>query len=153
MTAINSTGGKCPSCGADVLKEYSSPIRTCKKCGQQYHDKRFKELAISGIPEKNLSYKQSLIMAALGVICVLVFGIPTYFSITRSGYYYTGVVAMLITGFIMLIMSIIDAVTIKTGIKKKGYEKKLALSEERLSNRAYAQQLADLGYNVPDKYL
>ena len=36
---------------------------------------------------------------------------------------------------------------------KQSIEKKRADSEQRLSDRAYAQQLADLGYNVPDKYL
>ena len=35
----------------------------------------------------------------------------------------------------------------------RGIEKKRADSEQRLMDRAYAQQLADLGYNVPNKYL
>ena len=53
---------RCSECGKKLLeydtasiKRYKSPIKECKKCGREYIDPRYHEIAAEGIPEDEFS--------------------------------------------------------------------------------------------------
>lgn len=159
MTDIKETGGKCPSCGKAISgynpasRDYGSPIRTCKSCGQQYLDTRYIELAVLPPAARDLTPKAGLKVALLGLVLFLAAGALTLNAIRSHGSYPAKGLIVFILSPILIIYGIIDSIRVKTGAKQKSLDKKREESEQRLMDRAYAQQLASLGFDVPDKYL
>ena len=159
MTDIQSTNGKCPNCGKPISNynasstDYGSPIRTCKCCGQKYLDRRYRELAIEEPWASDLKASTGVKTALMGLVILAVSGGFTLFTLHFRGYYYKKMALVAILSLLVIGYGIFDAIRVKTGGKAKSIEKKRADSEQRLMDRAYAQQLADLGYNVPNKYL
>ena len=159
MTDIQSTGGKCPSCGSPISNynkastDYGTPIRTCKRCGQPYLDRRYRELAFEEPWASDLKASTGVKTALMGLFILAVSVGFNLLTLHFRGYYYKKMAFVSILSLLVIGYGIFDAVRVKTGAKAKIIEKKRADSEQRLSDRAYAQQLADLGYNVPDKYL
>lgn len=159
MTDIQSTNGKCPSCGKPVSgynpssRDYGSPIRTCRSCGQQYLDSRYIELAVEPPAARDLTASTGIKIALMGLFILAVSGGFTLFTLHFRGYYYKKMLLVAILSLLVIGYGIIDAIRVKTGAKQKSLDKKRAESEQRLTDREYARQLADLGYNVPDKYL
>lgn len=159
MAQILPTNGKCPYCGKEIsgyspaARDYGSPIRTCRKCNQNYLDSRFIELAVEEPAPRDLSATAGLKIALIGAAFFLASVGYTLFAIYSSGVYSLKVVIIAICGVVLLIYGIIDSIRVKTGAKMKSLEKKRALSEQRLMDKAYAHRLYELGYNVPEKYL
>lgn len=143
----------CPHCRSRQSEPenrwcYGSPIRTCSKCHGEFWDKRYTELAISGIPENQLSVKRNLILILMGIGFVAV---GYLLSIMRGGWNIKSSVIS-IGGGIIALCFIIDIISILTGTKLRKLEKLRSQSEERLKNYEYSERLADLGNNVPNEY-
>ena len=159
MPQIQQTNGSCPCCGKPISnynassRDYGTPIRKCKCCGQQYLDRRYIELAVEPPDPRDLSAAAGLKIALIGLGMFVVSGGFTFFTIHFRGYYYRKMALAAILSVVVMIFGIIDSIRTKTGAKQKSLDKKKEASEQRLMDRAYAQQLAELGYNVPDKYL
>lgn len=143
----------CPHCQSRQSEPenrwcYGSPIRTCPKCHGEFLDKRYTELAVSGIPEKQLSVKRDLIFILIGLGFIAV---GFLLSIIRGGWNIKSSVISIDGGF-MALCFIVDVISILTGSKLKKLEKLKGQSEERLRNYEYAEKLVNLGYNVPNEY-
>lgn len=133
--------------------QYGTPIKTCKKCGGVYLDPNFHEIAIDGFPPDEFSIKKGVKSALLGagifLICAIIFVCELLFS--DRIHIYPPILAVM--GIIIIITSIVDIIKIKSGAKTGEMEKLRYESVLRLKNPLYAQQLRDIGYNVPAEYL
>ena len=152
------TGGNCPYCKAKIFFYYEeewlygSPIRTCKKCGKNYVDDRYHEIAVEGIGPNALSIRWNGIgMLILLGIFLIAFLIHFYevshktFSLEPCG--------IMVIALICILFFIIDSIRILTGAKAKKLEKLRRESVKRLRNWSYAKELEELGYMVPEEYL
>lgn len=159
MDTIQTTNGSCPVCGKNIpgynasASYNGSPIRTCGRCGNIYLDRRYHELAAENIPENELKVSKGLKIFALGLALLLFSGGFTLYTIYFSGYYYMKVMIIIVMSVVIMIFGIVDMIRTATGAKLRKLEKERTESEQRLMNRDYARQLAELGYNVPDRYL
>lgn len=153
--------GTCPYCKTKLFTYnqnqlkwlYGSPIRPCKKCKRNFIDIRYHEIAIEGIELGTFSIKKAiksaLILAAISFISYLLL----YYERHYQEYYHPQFYAIIIVSAIGALFMIFDAIKIITGIKKKKIEKLQNESITRLKDKSYAQQLAGLGYPVPNEYL
>lgn len=150
--------GTCPKCGEKTREQsnafaYGSPIRFCSRCKQEYLDRRFREVAISGFDTKSTSAayygKCFLALLALSVLS----GGWLYFTIHYKGYYHTLAVALVIVGIIGTIGSLVLALWVKLGFAKKSNDRYLEESKRRLRNPAYVAKLQEYGYIIPAEYL
>ena len=89
----------------------------------------------------------------MGLFILVVSGGITFLTYHFKGYYYKKLAFVAILSLLVIGYGIFDAIRVKSGAKQKSLDKKRAESEQRLMNKDYAQQLADLGYNIPGKYL
>ena len=151
----------CPECGKrfiffdDDQYFYGSPVRTCKKCGNYYIDKRYHEIAIDGFRSGQLS------VTAYGIACAAgAFFIWRGIHLTR--YRLIGKtesmarilpVIFIITGAAIVLAGIFEIIMIITGKKADKLDKLKLESEMRLRNKIYAQTLKQEGYNVPKQFL
>ena len=157
---MQQTFGKCPHCGKSIaitymLNEwkYGSPIKVCKKCNQEYIDKRYHEMAIDGFSPETFDIKGTLSFLIFGVMSTIASILITAFSLWLDSSYYPMVIATGIMGILIVIGMICNLISIKTGIKQRRIEKKMLQSVERLQNKEYAHKLASLGYSVPERFL
>lgn len=159
MAKILETNGSCPYCKKRFSNynasssDFGSPIRKCRYCQKEYIDRRYHEIAVEGWNESSLNPMNSLKVAGIGLVGVLVSGGLTAYTIYTKGYYMMKGALAGILAFVVMIVGIVDFIRVKTGAKQRSIEKKKAESEERLKNREYAMILAENGYNVPEKYL
>ncbi len=153
------TDGNCPHCGKKIsgynvsVQEFGSPIRICKGCGHEYLDRRYHEAAVEGYQKSSLDIRNSCKVILLGCILLAASGLLNLHLAADGGRYSAKGLITSVLSLLILIYGIVDAVRIRTGIKRKGLEKKIAESKARLQNKVYAQQLAELGYDVPAEYL
>lgn len=149
---------KCPHCGK-MNREmcnaymYGSPIRICRKCGQKYLNRRYREPAVQGFDKRttdpNLYKKSGIICAALLVLAVVWYR----FTTRNLGYYTNYQVGFLVMLPIATVGSIIQYIRIVSGSMDKANQKFLAESEERMKDKEYVADLLANGYKVPEKYL
>ena len=158
-TQIPETDGTCPHCGKKLAGYqrgqcwYGSPIVTCKSCGKRYVDRRFHEIAVEGAVKNDLSLRRDGLVALLAVGgFAIAFGMNYHMVVTWERYSVRNVLIQALA-VVLLLFAAVDAVSILTGIKAKWVERERQASEARLRDRAYAQELADLGWSVPDQYL
>lgn len=158
--------GECPYCKHKFFYYnpneyfYGSPIRTCKKCQQQYIDKRYHEIAVEDESSKKTATTKS---AAISLVtCLLIGGFFIYRAFCLFGSYHrqgtiptNDILAIMfgIIGILCIIGGIVHFIDTLTGAAQRRMDKRLHESEERLKNRLYAQTLKSVGYSVPDKYL
>lgn len=153
------TDGNCPYCGKKIpgynasVQEFGSPIRTCKACGREYLDRRYHEAAVDGYQKSSLDIRNSCKVILLGCILLAASGLLNLHLIADGGRYSVKGLITSVLSLLILMYGILDAVRIRTGVKEKGLEKKIEESKARLQNKAYAQQLTELGYDVPAEYL
>lgn len=147
--------GGCPKCGKTEMGNmymYGSPFRKCTKCGKEYVDTRFREVAIDGFDPKSESpmfYLKGAGLMAIFLVIALVF----MKAQLDAGYVATkGKVLVGVTGFGVATMLIL-AVRNFLGFDQKLNGKALKESEKRLTNQDYVQKLVELGYKIPEKYL
>lgn len=153
---------RCKNCGKKLLAydqsstiRYKSPVKNCKKCGTRYADPRCHEIAIEGIPKDTFSIPSYVIMMIIGALIlyrgIYLFGIHQI-GVSDSFQWFLPV-AFTILGVAIVIGSIVEIISIKSGRKALKYEKLRKESEKRLSDKSYAYILQSLGYQVPEKYL
>ncbi|MEE1281164.1 MAG: hypothetical protein UHK60_02775 [Acutalibacteraceae bacterium] len=157
---MQQTFGKCPHCGKDIALnylerewKYGSPIRVCKKCNQKYLDKRYHEITVEGINPDSFNMRRIKFSLLFGVVFLLVSVLFNAYTILLKGYYHTSMVLLGLGGIMLIGYTLVDFIRIKTGAKQRSLEKVTIESVKRLQNKEYAQELASLGYNVPEKYL
>lgn len=157
---MQQTHGKCPYCGKGISLnyverewKYGSPIRVCKKCKQKYIDKRYHEIAVEGINPDAFNMKRVWFGLLIGVIALIVSAIFNTLTILLGGYYHTTMMGIGLIGILMIICMLVELISIKTGLKQHKLEKVTIESVNRLQNKEYANELASVGYNVPEKYL
>ncbi len=158
---MKQTQGACPECGHKFFvyepaqRFYGSPIRTCKKCKMQYLDTRYHEMAIEGIPKKEISKWPSFVLMFLGAFLMYrgnhlwgmeQLGTPDFMQKVLP-------TLLLVTGGIFAVGGIYELYAVLSGKKVAKMQKMLAESEERLKNPAYAQELKAMGLPVPQQYL
>ena len=155
------TNKGCPECGKrfiffnDDQYFYGSPVRTCKKCGNYYIDKRYHEIAIEGFRSGQLSCIGYSIACAVGIFFL-------WRGIHLTRYKLIGnmkpmekilPVIFIITGIAIVLIGIFEIIMILTGKKTEKLDKLKLESEMRLKNKVYAQLLKQEGYNVPKQFL
>lgn len=158
---MQQTHGACPECGHKFFvyepqqRFYGSPIRTCKKCGGKYLDVRYHELALEGVPKKEVSKIPSVVMMVLGVF--LLFRGNHLFGMKQLGtpdaMQKVLPILLLACGALFIVGGIAELISVLTGRKAAKMQKLLVESEQRLKNPAYAQELTAAGYPVPQRYL
>lgn len=159
METIQTTSGSCPVCGKKIpgynasASYNGSPIRTCAHCQNPYLDRRYHELAAENLPDNELSVSNGLKIFALGLVFLLLSGGFTICTIYFSERYYPKMIIIMVMSVVIMVFGIVDMIRTASGAKLKKLERERAESEQRLMNRDYARQLAELGYNVPDRYL
>ena len=154
---------RCPCCNKKFFyydsRQYfcGSPIRTFRKCGGSYIDKRYHELAIEGLPGSEFSKGSYLFLIALGAYVL-------YRGIHLIGYRELGMsdtavsrwllpVVFTVMGLVLIIGGIIELIRIISGSKARKWEQKRQQSVARLRNPDYAWKLKQAGYPVPEEYL
>lgn len=152
---------RCPECGKKFFFYdsrqyfYGSPLKTCKKCGKNYIDRRYHEIAVEGIPGDTFSKKAYALMSGIGAL-ILWRGIYlTKFRLLGAGEvsrWFLPVVFITI-GLVMIIGGIVEIILISSGRKAEKFERLKFESEERLRDRSYAWTLKQEGYNVSEQYL
>lgn len=149
----------CPSCnklvGTYAVGEYryGSPLKVCPKCKTEYINPVFHEIEIDGIAPDAFDMKKLLLAMLLGVVFFIVSAGIHYFEVTTKDYYHTVYIFMMLISTVVFFFAIGNIIMIKTGFKAKRNERMRQESAKRLSDPDYARKLAELGYNVPEKYL
>ena len=158
---MKTASDRCPEFGKRFFiyderqRYFGSPVRTCKKCGGQYIDRRYHEIAIEGIPKSDFSKKSMIVVIILGALIL-------YRGIYITGYKPLGMdgfgrwilpVTFIILGIVMIVVGVAEIILICTGKKMEKFERLKRESEERMNDRSYAWTLKQEGYNVPEQYL
>lgn len=149
--------GTCPKCGAQQNEKcnawvYGSPVRRCKKCGSEYFDNRWREVAIDGIDPRAKNPMFYLFAAVGFLIFTILCGLWLKHLADTQGYYPTKLLGCVILGIIGTVGSILVLLRNVTGYEQKENEKYLAESKARLSDPEYVKKLEEYGYNVPDEF-
>ena len=149
---------KCPHCGKTNHEKcnawmYGSPIRTCKKCGQKYMDRRYREPAVQGFDKRTTDPK--LYKTASIICCALFILVVCWYRFTTRnlGCYTNYQVACLIMFPVAIVGCVIQYFRITSGAMDRENAKYLAESEERLKDKQYVADLIANGYRVPEKYI
>lgn len=151
----------CRSCGKKLLtyeaheRKYGSPIRSCKKCGKEYLDPRYQELAITETPEIKFRLSSLIITLIIGALLtwrgIYLYGMRQLNTPQELQWLLPTII--LIFGILFIVGGIGDTILILTGSKQRKYEKLREESHRRLLNADYANRLSELGYPVPDMYM
>lgn len=159
MAAINIPHIQCPCCKEDLGiavgngSMYGSLMRTCPKCGKEYFDPRYREIAVDGLMDSDIKPKSDTktpwiaFGVGIGAFALMILLIAT-------------------TGRLLFILPIVGVVSFALGFKTIGDNGKIrsgeraaelerlrAESEARLMNPVYARLLKARGYAVPEQYL
>ncbi|MCR5142196.1 MAG: hypothetical protein K6C68_06680 [Ruminococcus sp.] len=148
---------KCSHCGKMNREScnawmYGSPIRFCKKCGEKYIDRRYREPAIQGFDNRTMSAELYLKIAPIFAGIFVLALIWNRYTVTHLGYFTTYQILFMLVGGLGAVGGIVQYFRIKLGIEEKSNQRYLAESEERLKNPEYVADLIANGFNVPEKY-
>ncbi len=151
---------KCPSCGKKLftyeyrIRKYGSPLKECKKCGSEYIDPRYYELALDGIPDDEFKITPYVFMMIIG-------GLIIWRGLYMFRMHQLGVAEEIqwllptvftLLGIVLVIGSIAGMVSIKTGLHKKKIDRLMAESRARVSDMDYIRRLRKLGYKIDDGF-
>ncbi len=151
---------KCPSCGKKLftyeyrIRKYGCLIKECKKCGSEYIDPRYYELALDGIPEDEFKMTPYVFMMILG-------GLITWRGLYLFRMRQLGMpdemqwllpTVFTILGIVLVIGAIVGMISLKTGLHKKKIERLMAESRARVSDMDYIRRLRRLGYKVDERF-
>ncbi|MCR4946143.1 MAG: hypothetical protein K5929_04270 [Lachnospiraceae bacterium] len=149
---------KCPSCGKKLFsyetreRKFGEIIKKCQKCGADYADPRYHELAIDGIPDDEFGYLQYVVVIVVGAFFIWrglhlfstrQLGVPGELQWLMPS-------AFIILGIAAIICALVSMISILTGAKRRKFEKMLAESKQRLKNSSYVYNLRKFGYNIPE---
>lgn len=144
---------KCSNCNKTLItyegreRKYGSPFFNCKKCGTEYVDPRYQELAVVGIPESEFGYGTSIICLVIGglllwrgiyLLGVRMLGTPDFMQWVLP-------TMVLILGGAFVVMAIVDFVSIVSGGKRKKFERLYEESLARMQDEAYVEKLKKCG--------
>lgn len=145
---------KCESCGKKLLTyetyeiKYGSPLKACRACGREYIDPRYREMVITGFPEKEFKKSTCLIMLIIGVFIlwrgIYLFGMRQLNVINELQWVVPAVVTLL--GAIFVIGSIVEFIRILSGSKLRKYNRLMEESKKRTQDEGYVYKLKKLGY-------
>lgn len=151
---------RCPSCGKKLFtfeqrtRKYGRIIQECKKCGAEYADPRYVELAIDGIPEDEFKVAPYLFMIVIG--CLLIWRAKHLFGVHQLGVMeqmqWLLPTVFLLLGIAAIIGAIISIIMIKTGRRAKKLETLYQESIERMKDFGYVNKLRKFGYDIPDRF-
>lgn len=153
----------CTSCGKKLLsyegygyeRKFGSPLKECKKCGRQYIDPRYHELAVEGIPLDLFHIPSYLFLIVIG--CLIAWRGKYLLGLRQFGVpdevQWVVPCLFMIVGIVLVIGGIVEIISVKSGRKQRKYQKMYEASFERMKNKTYAYTLARLGYPVPDQFL
>ena len=141
----------CPACGSrdkTNMYMYGSPIRKCNRCGKEYLNRRFREVAIDGYDPKTTT-PMPTIKALLGCIAmtIICFVFLHYFKSKLKITIMTGVMILADVFYLVMLLRYF------MGIEKKHNEEEMERSEERLKDKSYVEKLQSYGYIIPSKYI
>lgn len=148
---------KCPYCKKTYEQEvastfvngrkYGCPLMTCAKCGKQFWDDEYYEIAVSGIHKAD-TQKLHVGNILFSIILLLFSLFIFFFNSDKSAFLY-----VVCSAFISLaiFLPIFDVCMYKRRMKL--LEAEAIKSHKRLCNPKYAQLLKEEGYPVPEKYL
>ena len=159
QTEIRQAMDICPYCGAKIKDYvpnkwlYGSPVRVCGKCGKNYIDSRYHEIAVEGYQPGALSVSRDLKCILILLAMLLISGGILFYELNFSNYYHPMFFFIILMSVIGVIFMLADIIRIKTGSKERALEKLKAESEGRMKNSEYAHMLKDLGYSVPERFL
>lgn len=153
---------KCASCGkklleydARIARKYGSPLKKCKKCGADYLDPRYRELAAEGTLPEEFRLFPCIVMAIAGVL--IGWRGQYLFTVRQLGvgaaFQWLLPSVFLIMGCVLFIGGIWEAVSIQSGRKARKFQKLYVESLARMRDVSYAYTLHKLGYPVPEQYL
>ena len=148
----------CPSCGKRLFtyqrdtRKYGPPLKTCKHCNEDYLDPRYHELAIEGIPDHVFSCLPYLVVFLLGAF-ILWRGYALYhlnqLGVPEKMQWFKPAVFMGL-GLLLILNAVAGIISIKTGLKRRKFEKLLEESNQRLEDTNYRYALEKLGYKKPE---
>ena len=151
---------KCPSCGKKLfsyearVRKYGSLIKECRKCGSEYIDPRYYELALSGIPDDEYKIFPYMFMIVIGGLVIWralhLFGLRQLGVPSEIQWLLPSV--LLIMGIVFVVGALAGIIMIKTGLRKKKIDRLLAESQERLKDSSYISRLRSLGLKFDDGY-
>lgn len=150
----------CPSCGKKLFsyeireRRFGSPLKECNKCKAEYLDPRFYEIALNGIPSDEFKLTSYVIMLAFGGF-ILWRGIHMFDLKqlgTPSEIQWLLPSILTIFGIALILAGVYEIVIIKTGLKKKKFEKIMEESRARIKSPTYVYKLRELGYPVPEQF-
>ena len=149
---------KCPSCGKKLfsyeprMRKYGEILKKCKKCGGEYLDPRCHELAVEGIPEDEFNYLSYVFMVLLGAFFIWrgIHNLHTYQLGVPSELQWLMPVVFILIGGACIIGAIAGMISIKTGLKRRKFERLLEESKRRMKDSSYVYSLKKLGYNIPE---
>ena len=150
----------CPSCDKKLFtyeertRKYGKLLKECKKCGAQYLDLRYYELAIDGIPEDEFKVTRYSLAILIGAL----FGWRGIY-IARI-YLYTGEnlikwllpISFILISFIVVIVGLYEIFMIATGLKRKKLERLFDESKARMRDSSYIYTLKKHGYVINEEY-
>lgn len=143
----------CKTCGRKLLtysngsiRQYKSPVKSCKKCGTKYLDPRCHEIALEGIPSDTFSITSYLILLVIGAL-VLYRGIYLFgmrqLGVT-NGLQWLMPTLFVVMGAVMVIIGLIQIILIITGVKQRKYDRLMEESKNRLKDENYVNLLEAL---------
>ncbi|MCR5685392.1 MAG: hypothetical protein K6G81_08235 [Lachnospiraceae bacterium] len=150
----------CPACQKELfryeyrMRKYGSILRKCRKCGADYIDPRYRELAFDGMPKDEFNiipYTVGLVIGGLiawrgwALFGKRQLGVPDAMQWLMPS-------TLLLIGAFLAIGMLYEIITIKTGLKMKKFEKLMAESRSRVSDIRYIHKLEQLGCEVPEMY-
>ncbi len=149
----------CPHCGKKTIESYGiinpylygSKIQKCKKCGNEFFDNRWREVAIQGfdpIQDTEKKYAASFGFSLVGIglyfmnkdYSKLSFGNPLWIKF--------GVWFVLILGGVILIFFFRHVL----GFVKRKNAKYMEESIRRMHDQEYVEKIRAHGVKVPDKF-
>lgn len=152
---------RCPSYGKKLftyettVRKYGCMVKKCKKCGSEYIDPRYHEIAAEGIPESEFRISHDIILAVIGVLIVwrgiYLFGMKALN--VPDELQWAEPVLFLCLGAACIIGAVVDIILVRSGKKKEIFMRRYQESVWRLSNRDYADTLRKAGYNVPENFM
>ena len=152
----------CPHCGYNYsIHEpkgsgfYGSKIRTCQRCGKQFIDKEYREIAIEGIREVDEHrISPATLFSALFFIafaCALVWLFFNDLSLFSSGRTFFSLIGAAISAGIGVFLVVSESN--EYGERQEYLKQEKINSEKRMQNPQYINLLKELGYEISEKYL
>lgn len=145
----------CPNCRAHYNEKcnawvYGSPIRKCPKCGSEFLDKRWREVALEGFQAGKVSWKFYLVGTVGFLIFSILCGLWLLSLINTQGSYPTRLLGCIMIGLFGSAGCFVMFIRCVTGYEDKKNAMYLEESKRRMQNPEYVEKLRAYGYDIPE---